>query len=137
MNLKRILKWNVDFCKNSKFVQIFKIGLKNWLNQNIVDFTLDYFYFKGCLGPIRPIKSHILFYISVVSNIEPLDTRSFSLGKLCVHARSRFEKVIFCVLILARNSNACLTFICYLMKLFKNVWKSNVRWSLCSKMLKN
>ena len=57
------MKWNVDFCKNSKFVQIFKIGLKNWLNQNIVDFTLDYFYFKGCLGPIRPIKSHISFYI--------------------------------------------------------------------------
>ena len=74
---------------------------------------------------------------SVVSNIEPLDTRSFLLGKLCVCARSRFEKVNFCVLILARNSNARRTFICYLMKLFENVRKSNVRWCSCSKMLEN
>ena len=79
----------------------------------------------------------ILKNSSVVSNIEPLDTRSFSLGKLCVRARSRFEKVIFCVLILARNSNARQTFICYLMKLFENVRKSNVRWCSCSKMLEN
>ena len=43
--------------------------------------------------------------ISVVSNIEPFDTRSFPLGKMCVRARSKFENVIFCVLVLARCSN--------------------------------
>ena len=40
--------------------------------------------------------------ISVVSNFEPIDARSFPLGKVCVHARSKFEIVIFCALMLAR-----------------------------------
>ena len=42
---------------------------------------------------------------SVVSNIEPFDTCSFTLGKVFVHARSKFESVIFCVLMLAQGSN--------------------------------
>ena len=46
-------------------------------------------------------------HASVVSNIEPLDVRSFPLGKVCVRARSKFEIVIFCALGLARGSNQC------------------------------
>ena len=38
---------------------------------------------------------------SVVSNFEPLDARSFPLGKVCVRAPSKFEIVIFCALVLA------------------------------------
>ena len=99
-----------------------------------------FWYLLNKLGYfLRSVLSNETFHnsASVVSNIEPLDTRSFSLVKLCVRARLRFEKVIFCVLILARNLNARQTFICYLMKLFENVRKSNVRWCSCSKMLKN
>ena len=44
-------------------------------------------------------------FSSVASNIKPLDTRLFLLGKLCVRARSKFESVIFCVLVLTRDSN--------------------------------
>ena len=42
---------------------------------------------------------------SVVSNFEPLDARSFPLGKVCVRAHSKFEIVICCPLVLARSSN--------------------------------
>ena len=40
---------------------------------------------------------------SVVSN--PLDTRLFLLVKVCARARSKFEIVIFCALVLTRGSN--------------------------------
>ena len=47
-------------------------------------------------------------FSSVASNIKLLDTRSFQLGKLCVHACSKFESVIFCALILAQSLNQVL-----------------------------
>ena len=45
---------------------------------------------------------------SVVSNIEPLDVRSFPLGKVCVRARSILRNVIFLILVLDRYSNSML-----------------------------
>ena len=47
----------------------------------------------------------LLISYSVVSNFEPLDGRSFPLGKVCIRARLKFEIVIFCVLVLAQSSN--------------------------------
>ena len=65
---------------------------------------------------------------SVVLNFEPLDARSFPLGKVCVRARSKFKIVIFCALVLARSSNQSQilgntrrTFNVYVMNMFEYV----------------
>ena len=53
----------------------------------------------------RPILAEISANSSVVSNFEPLDARSFLLGKVCICGHSKFKIVIFCALVLARCSN--------------------------------
>ena len=72
-----------------------------------------------------------------MSNIEPFDTRSFPLGKVCVRARSKFENVIFCSNQSQILGNTRRTFNVYLMNMFECVRISNSRWSSCSKILEN
>ena len=58
---------------------------------------------------------------SVVSNIEPLNVRSFPLRKVCICARSKFENVIFCWNLSQILRNTRQTFNVYLMKMFEYV----------------
>ena len=86
----------------------------------------------------RNICSNIfLVEASFVSNFEPLDVRSFPLGKVCVRARSKFENVIFCSNQSQILGNTRRTFNVYLMKMFEYVRISNAWWCLCSKILEN
>ena len=68
-----------------------------------------------------------------MSNFEPLDVRSFPLGKLCVRAL----EVRKCHFLFKSESDTCRTFYVYLMKMFEYVRISNAWWSSCSEILKN
>ena len=80
-------------------------------------------------GKIREAKffpdylsvTRLSLQFSVVSNFEPLDARSFPLGKVCVRARSKFENVIFCSNQSQILGNTRRTFNVYLMKMFEYV----------------
>ena len=62
-----------------------------------------------------------------MSNFEPLDVRSFPLGKVCVPARSKFENVIFCSNQSQILGNTRRTFNVYLMNMFEYLMLGDVR----------
>ena len=89
--------------------------------------------FLFTLGPLKlewgkkKLLALVVISVSVVSNFEPLDVRSFLLGKVCVHARSKFENVIFCSNQSQILRNTRRTFNVYLMNMFEYVRISNAR----------
>ena len=75
---------------------VFNLSVVNALWTLITGYIL---YLSSCLIILKSTSD--MKGTSVVSNFELLDARSFLLGKVCVHARSKFEIVIFCAPMLA------------------------------------